>query len=312
MRAGRASKRQDVLGIALFILLTFGLSWSLVPFFGQAWALGTSIPSRLLGVVLPYAIMMGWQPLVAVLMIRAWAEPEDALDAGLRRASKRYMTLALLGALAIAAIASWVKWLAGGASQPWFAPLASALPEARTNFEGLTTMTYLVVTLLLVWTQAIGEEIGFRGYLLERTMHLCGPWTGLALQALLWGAWYAPVILFTQSKLSCAALGSATFVVTCMLLGTLLGCLRLVAASVAPSSAANSFLTLGAGLPFVIHGVDVGLPTAIYEPCGWLPMLLILLGIRFAGISFALGDRQLRTPGASIAFEALKRRRWVD
>lgn len=294
MRVTLASKRRDALGIALFMFLTFGLSWTLVPFFGQAWLLGTSVPSRLLGVVLPYVIIMGWQPLAAVLIIRAWAETEETLDAGLRPTSKRYMTLAVASALGIAGIATLVKWLVSSAPQPWFAPLASSLSNSRSSVEGLLTTTCLVATLLLIWAQAIGEEVGFRGYLLERTMHLCGPWTGLVLQAFIWGAWYAPVILLSQEKASGAAVASGTFMVTCILLGALLGCLRLAASSIAPSSVANSFLTLGAGLPFLIHGIDVGLPTAIYEPCGWLPMLLMLIGIRFAGISLALGDRRLR------------------
>lgn len=285
-----SSKRQDVLGIALFVFLTCGLSWTLVPFFGRAWALGTSIPSRLLGVVLPYAIMMGWQPLTAVLLIRTLAET-DVLDAGLRPARRRYMTLAIASALGIVGVASLVKWQLGSTARPWFGPLAASFPSALSGFDGLLSTLCLVAALLLVWAQAIGEEIGFRGYLLQRTMRLCGPWRGLALQAVLWGAWYSPVILVSRANVSGAAVASLTFVVTCVLLGALLGCLRLVASSITPSSTANSLLTLGAGLPFLLHGVDVGLPAAVYEPCGWLPMLLILLGIRSTGISFAQGDR---------------------
>jgi membrane protease YdiL (CAAX protease family) len=285
------SKRQDALGIALFVSLTFGFSWSLVPFFGQAWTFGASIPSRLLGVVLPYVIVMGWQPLAAVLIIRAWAET-DPLDAGLRRTGRRYLVLGIVGALISVGVASLVKWLLGSATRPWFAPLASALSEP--SLDGPLTTVCLVAALLLVWAQAIGEEIGFRGYLLQRTVQLCGPWRGLALQAFLWGAWYAPVILLSRANASGGVVASATFVVTCLLLGAVLGCLRIVAASITPSSAANSLLTLGAGLPFLLHDIDVGLPTAIYEPCGWLPMLLILIGLRFAGISLALGDRRFR------------------
>lgn len=310
--AHAASKGHDALGIALFVLLTFGFSWSLVPFFGQAWAFGASIPSRLLGVVLPYVIVMGWQPLAAVLIIRAWAETDDVLDAGLRPAGKRYLLLAIGGTLAIVCVASVVKWLVSSATQPWFGALAASVSGVQTGFDGLLTTACLVATLLLVWAQAIGEELGFRGYLLERSMRLCGPWLGLALQAFLWGAWYAPVILLSRAHASGAVVASATFVVTCLLLGALLGCLRVVAASIAPSSAANSLLTLGAGLPFLLHDIDVGVPTAIYEPCGWLPMLLILIGLRFAGISLALGDQRFRRSEPAVAFAELRRRRLGD
>ena len=287
------SKRQDMLGITLFMLLTFGLSWTLVPFFGRAWVLGTSLPHRVFGVALPYVIMMGWQPFLAVVLIQAWAEPERKLEGGLRPA-QRYLALAIASALMIAAIASLMNWLARTESQPWFAPLASALPNAPSSFDSIISMACMGITLVLVWAQASSEEIGFRGYLLKRTVHLCGPLPGLVVHAFLWGLWYAPVILLSRDAAFGAALASGRFIVSSVLLGGLLGCLRLVGAIIAPSTAATVFLTLGAGLPFLVNGLDVGLRTRIYEPCGWIPMLLVLVGMRCGGVALAMGERSFR------------------
>jgi membrane protease YdiL (CAAX protease family) len=292
--AAPSSKRQNILEIALFMLLTFGLSWTLVPFFGRAWVLGTSLPNRLFGVALPYVIMMGWQPFLAVVLIRAWAEPEKKLEAGLRPAAQRYLALAIVSALSIAAMASLVNRLARTAIQPWFAPLASALPNAPSSFDSMISMACMGVTLVLVWAQARSEEIGFRGYLLERTVHLCGPLPGLVVHAFLWGIWYAPVILLSRDAALGATLASGWFIVSSILLGALLGCLRLVGAIIAPSTAATVFLTLGAGLPFLVNGLDVGLRTRIYEPCGWIPMLLVLVGMRCGGVALAMGERGFR------------------
>lgn len=292
--AAPSSKRQDMLEIALFMLLTFGLSWTLVPFFGRAWVVGTSLPNRLLGVALPYVIMMGWQPFAAVLLIRALAEPEKRLEADVRPAARRYLALAVASALSIAAIAGLMNWLARTALQPWFAPLASALPNAPSSFDSVISMACLGMTLVLVWAQASSEEIGFRGYLLKRTTHLCGPLPGLVVHAFLWGIWYAPVILLLRDAAFGAALASGRFIVSSLLLGALLGCLRLVGAIIAPSTAATMFLTLGAGLPFLVNGLDVGLRTRICEPCGWIPMLLVLVGMRCGGVALATGERSVR------------------
>jgi hypothetical protein len=57
-----------------------------------------------------------------------------------------------------------------------------------------------------------------------------------------------------------------------MLLGALLAWLRLAARSLVPVVVANATLTLAAGLPYVLHGLDGGLRSAAYGPVGWLLM----------------------------------------
>jgi hypothetical protein len=70
-----------------------------------------------------------------------------------------------------------------------------------------------------------------------------------------------------------------TFVVTGTLLGTLLGWMRL-ARSLSLAVVFNVVLTVAAGLPFILRGVDVGSRGAAYGPVGWIP-LLVLTGILF-------------------------------
>src|SRR6185295_16226007 len=102
----------------------------------------------------------------------------------------------------------------------------------------------LVCSLLLVWGQALAEEVGWRGYFLVRLMERIGPWRGLLLHGLVWGLWYAPPLVFATQGLTRAPLRSATFVLTCALLGALLGWLRLASRSVVPATVANAVLTL--------------------------------------------------------------------
>jgi hypothetical protein len=65
----------------------------------------------------------------------------------------------------------------------------------------------------------------------------------------IWGIWYAPAFLLVDRDLTRSTLESAGFVLTCTLLGALLGWLRLVSKSVAPTTISNGVLTLTAGLP---------------------------------------------------------------
>jgi membrane protease YdiL (CAAX protease family) len=181
------------------------------------------------------------------------------------------------------------------------------LAHRPSQFDSTISLASLLINVLLVGAQGASEEIGFRGYLLERTIYLCGSRLGVVLHAFLWGIWYAPIILLSRHTVSGTMPVGGTLVVTCILLGALLGCLRLAAASIAPSAAAVWLLMLGAGLPFLLNGLDVPLRSAIHDPCGWVPMLLILIGIRCAGIALVLGDRTSHRQQAQFATGSLRR-----
>lgn len=122
-----------------------------------------------------------------------------------------------------------------------------------------------------------------------RAMERFGRWRGLVLHGVVWGLWYAPAIFFASygplSSLDALARAFA-FAATCVLLGVLLGWLRLASRSIAPAVTANTTLTLAAGLPYVLHGVDAGQRSAVFLPAGWLvlvPLVLALFTSRLAG-----------------------------
>ncbi len=94
-------------------------------------------------------------------------------------------------------------------------------------------------TLALVVGQAFTEEIGWRGYFLPRAMERFGRWGGLVIHGAVWGLWYAPVLFFSshgQLAWFDSIARSLGFVLSCVLLGTLLGWLRLASRSVLPRS----------------------------------------------------------------------------
>jgi membrane protease YdiL (CAAX protease family) len=269
-------------GLLVFLLLTFGLSWGPALLFQRSWS-GHEGPlaAELLAASLFYALTMGWQPLAAVWMVRRWVEPHGYLDQGLKPARPSFLALATVAPLALALAAILVAWGLHALGvlpldQPLAAPSAAGAPGPS---QSVVVTAALLCSLLLVWIQALAEEVGWRGYFLVRLMERIGPWRGLLLHGLVWGLWYAPPLVFATQGLTRAPLRSTTFVLTCALLGALLGWLRLASRSVVPATVANAILTLSAGLPLLLQGTEVGLRGAAYAPPGWLPMAMVLGGL---------------------------------
>lgn len=273
-------------GLLLFVAMCFLGSWAVAASL-RVFGLSTCpapIGTRLLTTSLLYALAMGWQPVVATWVVRRWVDPPDELDLGLRNTGGRFYALGCSAAVGVALAAASLAWLAASAGLGGSAPLHGSAEAPVVS--GSTTLggTFAVVvaflgTLLLIWVQAFAEEVGWRGYFLPRSMERLGNWQGLVVQGAVWGLWYAPVLFFAgygrldtvHSLGRCAAL-----VVSCGLIGTLLGWLRLGSRSVAPAMVANTTLTLAAGLPYVIHGVDAGLRSAVFGPAGWTVLLAVI------------------------------------
>lgn len=266
-------------GVALFIALSFLGSWfvaATLRVFDLSVAEG-NVAARLFLSTLRYALTMGWQPIVATWVVRRWVDPPDRLDLGLRPGHPVFSLVGGLGAIAFAASAMVV------ASVLVTLGLLTQGAEVEEPLPALGAVVLaFVATLPLIWVQAFAEEVGWRGYFLPRAMERFGRWQGLVLHGAVWGLWYAPVLFFTSyGRLdSFGAVGkSLGFIVTCVLLGTLFGWLRLVSKSLVPVVLANTTLTLAAGLPYVMNGVDAGLRSAAFGPPGWIVLVLVIAGL---------------------------------
>jgi membrane protease YdiL (CAAX protease family) len=263
-------------GLAGFLVLTFGLSWIPASLLVEVLA-GDPAPGalRLLVASLVYAICMGWQPVLAVYVVRRWIDREQ-LEDGNATSRAGYYFLASLAPLAVAGIAMAIAHLTGGNRTLVPADAGAALPPSTEG--ALLLLAAMCGTLTLLCIQALAEEIGWRGYFLARLMQEFGPIRGLAAHGVIWGLWYAPLFLIASPRVP-ALERSLAFVVTCMLLGGLLGWLRLASRSILPTTLANGMLTISAGLPLVLRGEDPGARAAVYGPAGWVPMGLLLLFI---------------------------------
>lgn len=276
-------RRRASAGLIVWALLCFSSSWFVAASL-RVFSLNTApaaVGTRLFVTLILYALTMGWQPFVATWVVRTWVDPPTPLDLGLRPSERSFSVLGAAAALLAALCASLVAWAWVGLG--WLAPYASAPLEPMTRAAG-SAMALLVVasvgTFVLGVGQSFAEEVGWRGYFLLRAMQRFGPLRGLLLQGVLWGLWYAPVVFFTSfGELAprAAIVRSSGFVLTCALVGTLLGCLRLASSSVGPAVVANTTFTFATGLPYVLHGLDAGLRGALFGPAGWLVLAVFVL-----------------------------------
>ena len=156
-----------------------------------ALALGAAlIPGATTG---PYA----FTPLLAVLLMLLVVTRDGYTRAGwaalgLHRLGLRAWPAALLIPLVVMSVAYGVLWISG---------LATVVMPSAAETQGLPVAVFLPVGIVITLIQAtlttsLGEELGWRGYLLPRLAHL-GAWRAALLTGLLHGIWHLPIMLLT-------------------------------------------------------------------------------------------------------------------
>lgn len=163
--------------VAAFLVVAFGVSWVA---WGLAWLREPGDPTREL---LTVAGRFG--PSLAAILVVVAATGRDGLPDLLRplrrwRAPARLWVVTLAGPVAVTLAAIWLAGALG-------APVGSFNDPAEA---------YLVVpafVAILVLGGPLGEELGWRGYLLDPLQDRFGPLAASILIGGLWGAWHLPL-----------------------------------------------------------------------------------------------------------------------
>ncbi len=239
--------RLDTRGIAAFTAITYGFSWLCI--LGFVLAYGTDAEKA---PVLAFRLAAGismFGPAVATLLVARWLSPLPSLkrDTGLVLGQHRvrFLLLAVLGP-PVAVLASILLSALFYPQAFDFAGLSSLratfeqLPaEARAAVEKIGPHTLLALQVMQARVLAplinapviFGEEWGWRGYLLPRLLPL-GQWRALVLSGVIWGLWHAPINMLGYNYALHRVLGVFLFTVVCVLLGILLGWMRLATGSI--------------------------------------------------------------------------------
>lgn len=143
-------------------------------------------------------------------------------------------------------------------------------------------LSVLIIALFLNIVPALGEEIGWRGWLLPKLLRF-GPWPAILISGVVWGLWHAPVILLgynypgTPGWLALAAMvGFST------IMGGIFGWLRLRGGSVWPAALAHSSLNAAAAPLMMVfigkNGAFNPLHANITGWSGWIiPAILLVM-----------------------------------
>lgn len=182
--------------------------------------------------------------------------------------------------------------------------LAATLP-AHGGPAGDVPLPIVVITLALTPINAIigavaalGEEIGWRGLLLPALRPL-GTWPALVLSGAIWGLWHTPIILLGYHFDQPNILGVINMVILSVLLGAVLGWLRMRSGAVwAPALAHGGFNAWRAAISttLIVHAAT-GSSTPLLGWSGWV-ILAVIIAILAATRQFRWTntDNQIRGP----------------
>lgn len=219
--------------LVVFLVVAFGLSWlfALWPWIGNEKAPSVFVSSA--------AVWMMLTPTLAVLALwwyRRRSMPELVAETGSRLGSRPRRTVWLI-------VAAWF----GTAAFVWLAFGVSVLLGMNefdfslgVDWTVLIILEALVGSTLATLPLALGEELGWRGWLQPQLTGRFGVAFGLVATGVIWGLWHLPLTLRGYNYPELGAWAAAAFVVTCVFFGLVLGWLRMRSGSVWPCVVAHA------------------------------------------------------------------------
>lgn len=284
---------REIRSIIIFVSIAFVLAWLLAL---PLW-FGEGLASPLAPII---AVATMTTPAIAALIMVFFVDRDRrkarALGLWPMKPVRRLIRYALLGILvpiALALVALPIGSLLGVYPADFvnLSGFEQALTE-RAHAAGLDELptpvgTVLVIQLLTLpaaalinLAPALGEELGWRGWLLPKLIPL-GAVPAILLSGIIWGLWHAPLILLGHNYPDAPGwLGLTMMVGMCVLFGALFGWLRLRSDSVWPAALAHAVFN-GAGatfLLFVMAGEHVDTTQAtVLGWSGWIvPLVLVV------------------------------------
>ena len=221
---------------ALYFLLAFGLAW-LCQVYGSLLLLrdGNAAVYRALLSVSMFC------PLVAVLVAKRIVLHQPTGIGWKVRGKRRYWLAAWFGPAVFTVLAALLYFAVFSSrldlSGSWLVTAYGGEMDAETlrSQLGVSNLSYMLETGLLAITLAppvnmlfaVGEEAGWRGYMMPQLKERFGLLNGRLLGGVIWGVWHWPIMLLTgyeygTNYLGAPVLGLVVWCVVCFALNTLL------------------------------------------------------------------------------------------
>ncbi|MGX1772721.1 CPBP family intramembrane glutamic endopeptidase [Nocardia brasiliensis] len=232
------ARRND---FVLFLLVAYGAAWVVA---AGPWIDGAGLRSGLW--LHTGAAVMMLTPALGVLAVwryRRLGWPELVTQNGLRLGKRPRHTVRLTVLAWFAApLFLWVAFGLSALSGLYVFEFGSAHTVAAVLAETLTETTLSTLPF------ALGEEIGWRGWLLPQLTRRLGIAAALVATGVIWALWHAPLTLLGYNYPNLGAWAALAFIGFCVPFGAILGWLRLHTGSIWPCAVAHAALNAGAVL----------------------------------------------------------------
>lgn len=285
--------------LAIFLIVTFGLSWGLwIP---AGIALGTFTNGEASQTLMLVLITLGmFFPLIGALVSNFACKPEERIDLAfkprIRGNLKHYLAawflpavIVLLGIIVFfvtnpqrfdPTMMTYLETLAVQTGAP-IDDMMATMPPTPVLIAGVlfSALTYAPFINMI---PAFGEEVGWRGMLFPTLAERMSVRSAAVVSGIIWGLWHAPIIAmghnYGMDYAGFPIAGILVMMLTCTAFGSFLAILRLRAGSVWPCALAHGAFNAVAGLGavFCIGGVDVFGPSPLALVAG-IP--LVVLGV---------------------------------
>lgn len=273
-------------GIGTFLALAFGLTWSL---WGAVFLLGggENLPVFTVG-----SLLAMWCPGIAAIVCSRYLTPMSARDLGLRRGNlDRYGSIYLfvvpfLVAAMILSVALGIQEVNADLE-----PLASEIVDEQYPFNDPILVTFVTIigsfSLAALFNSlfALGEELGWRGYLLAMFAPL-GLVRASLIIGVIWGIWHAPAIFMGYNYPGHPYVGVLLMIWFTVGWSVILTWLRQQTGSVFAAAFGHGLLNATAGLPLLLLLDADPLVRAPLGITGLVPLSLLAL------LAFALLRRR--------------------
>ena len=276
----------DARRIGAYVAVVFALTWALdawlylqgglkAPFFQAAAAVQMLLPA-----LVAVAFRLGFK--------------EGFANSGLRLGRKRYYGVALalfVGWLAVtaglSALTPWWGWDVGftqieATLRPAAEAAGQALPPIGPGLVAALGAQMVLVGALLGLPALLGEEYGWRGYLLPHLRPL-GAWPALLTHGVIWGLWHAPLILMGYNYPGHPIAGVLGMVVFSTLAGIILAWLYDASGSIFVPSFAHGVINQGAAFLFLVVAERHPLLTGPLGAVGLAVLAAIVAGLATTG-----------------------------
>ncbi len=266
-----------------FLGITFLISWPLflAPlFFGEMEATNKQLMTQGL-----WAIAM-WGPGIAAIITTVFIMKQPFKSLRLNTLGpKRFYLWAWILPIGLTVIGGLLTLLFGMAKLDLnFTMMHDAMASAAGG-DTIPVEAIIAIQVLFAFTLApfinmlfaLGEELGWRGFLLSHLMPL-GQWKAILISGIIWGVWHAPAVAQGLNYPGYPILGMFMMIVFCVLLGTILSWLYLNTKSPWVVALAHGSLNAVAGLPVIFFqpGFNMALGGTVATPVAWIGMGLFI------------------------------------